>query len=89
MKMQIKINSNSIIRDARFKTYGCSSAISSSFLVAEMVKGMHIDVSGNIKNFEIAEELALAPVKIYCSILAEDTIKAAIHNYKEKHDLVN
>ena len=85
MKLQIKVDSDGIIRDARFKTYGCGSAIASSSLVTEMVKGMHIDTAQNIKNSQIAEELALPPVKIHCSILAEDAIKAAIDDYRKKH----
>ena len=85
MKLQIKVDENGIIRDARFKTYGCGSAIASSSLVTEWVKGMHIDDAVNLKNSEIAEELALPPVKIHCSILAEDAIKAAIADYREKH----
>jgi len=90
MKLQIKVdNDTGIITDARFKTYGCGSAIASSSLVTEWVKGKTIDEAGSIKNSQIAEELALPPVKIHCSILAEDAIKAAIKDYKEKHDLVN
>ena len=89
MKLQIKVDENGIIRDARFKTYGCGSAIASSSLVTELVRGMHIDVASNIRNSQIAEELALPPVKIHCSILAEDAIKAAIADYKNKHDIVN
>ena len=89
MKLQIQVDSDGIIRDARFKTYGCGSAIASSSLVTEMVKGMHIDAALKLKNSQIAEELALPPVKIHCSILAEDAIKAAVNDYKEKHDLVN
>jgi nitrogen fixation NifU-like protein len=85
MKLQIKVDENGIIRDARFKTYGCGSAIASSSLVTEMVKGMHVDAAINIRNSQIAEELALPPVKIHCSILAEDAIKAAIEDYKSKH----
>jgi len=85
MKLQIKVDSDGIIRDARFKTYGCGSAIASSSLVTEWVKGMHIDDASNLKNSQIAEELALPPVKIHCSILAEDAIKAAIADYREKH----
>lgn len=85
MKLQIKVDSDGIIRDARFKTYGCGSAIASSSLVTELVKGMHIDVANQIKNSEIAKELALPPVKIHCSILAEDAIKAAINNYRGKN----
>ncbi len=86
MKLQIKVDENGIIRDARFKTYGCGSAIASSSLVTEWVKGMHINDAVNLKNSQIAEELALPPVKIHCSILAEDAIKAAIEDYKKKHD---
>jgi nitrogen fixation NifU-like protein len=85
MKLQIKVDENGIIRDARFKTYGCGSAIASSSLVTEMVKGMHLDDASNIRNSQIAEELALPPVKIHCSILAEDAIKAAVEDYKRKH----
>jgi nitrogen fixation NifU-like protein len=85
MKLQIKVDEDGIIRDARFKTYGCGSAIASSSLVTEWVKGMHIDDASNLKNSQIAEELALPPVKIHCSILAEDAIKAAVKDYKEKH----
>jgi nitrogen fixation NifU-like protein len=89
MKLQIKVDAAGIITDARFKTYGCGSAIASSSLVTELVKGMHLDEAAKIRNSEIAEELALPPVKIHCSILAEDAIKAAVKDYKEKHDLVN
>jgi nitrogen fixation NifU-like protein len=85
MKLQIKVDENGIIRDARFKTYGCGSAIASSSLVTEMVKGMHLDDAVNIRNSQIAEELALPPVKIHCSILAEDAIKAAVEDYRKKH----
>jgi nitrogen fixation NifU-like protein len=85
MKLQIKVDENGIIRDARFKTYGCGSAIASSSLITEMVKGMSLDEATAIKNSDIAEELALPPVKIHCSILAEDAIKAAVADYKEKH----
>ena len=85
MKLQIKVNEAGIIEDARFKTYGCGSAIASSSLVTEWVKGKSLDQAGAIKNTEIAEELALPPVKIHCSILAEDAIKAAIADYKNKH----
>ena len=88
MKLQIKVE-NGIIRDARFKTYGCGSAIASSSLVTEWVKGKTLDEAFTIKNSDIAEELALPPVKIHCSILAEDAIKAAVLDYKKKHDLVN
>jgi nitrogen fixation NifU-like protein len=90
MKLQIKVDENGIITDARFKTYGCGSAIASSSLVTEWVKGMHIDQASVLKNSDIAEELALPPVKIHCSILAEDAIKAAVADYKSKHhDHVN
>ena len=84
MKLQIKVE-DGIIRDARFKTYGCGSAIASSSLVTEWVKGKTLDEAYTIKNSEIAEELALPPVKIHCSILAEDAIKAAINDYRGKH----
>ena len=86
MKLQIKVDEDGIIRDARFKTYGCGSAIASSSLVTEWVKGMHIDDAVKLKNSQIAEELALPPVKIHCSILAEDAIKAAIEDYKKKQN---
>jgi nitrogen fixation NifU-like protein len=89
MKLQIKVSDDGIITDARFKTYGCGSAIASSSLITEMVKGMTLDQAGAIKNSEIAEELALPPVKIHCSILAEDAIKAAVEDYKKKHDNIN
>jgi nitrogen fixation protein NifU and related proteins len=88
MKLQIKVQ-DGIITDAKFKTYGCGSAIASSSLVTEWVKGMHIDEASKLKNSEIAEELALPPVKIHCSILAEDAIKAAVADYKNKHDFSN
>lgn len=88
MKLQIKVI-DGIITDAKFKTYGCGSAIASSSLITEMVKGMTLDQAGAIKNSEIAEELALPPVKIHCSILAEDAIKAAVIDYKSKHDHIN
>jgi len=87
MKLQIKVNDDGIIEDARFKTYGCGSAIASSSLVTEWVKGKTLDQAATIKNTEIANELALPPVKIHCSILAEDAIKAAIEDYRKKHDL--
>jgi nitrogen fixation NifU-like protein len=87
MKLQIKVDEDGIIRDARFKTYGCGSAIASSSLVTEWVKGMHIDDAVNLKNSQIAEELALPPVKIHCSILAEDAIKAAINDYRNRHSI--
>ncbi len=85
MKLQIKVNEQGVIEDARFKTYGCGSAIASSSLVTEWVKGKSLDEAGKIKNTQIAEELALPPVKIHCSILAEDAIKAAIEDYRRKH----
>ena len=86
MKLQIKVNPvTGLIEDARFKTYGCGSAIASSSLVTEWVKGKTLDEAVSIKNTQIAEELALPPVKIHCSILAEDAIKAAVQDYKEKH----
>lgn len=84
MKLQIKVNDNGIIEDAKFKTYGCGSAIASSSLVTEWVKGKTLDQAGQIKNSQIAEELALPPVKIHCSILAEDAIRAAINDYQLK-----
>ena len=85
MKLQIKVDENGIISDARFKTYGCGSAIASSSLVTEWVKGKTLEEAGTIKNTAIAQELALPPVKIHCSILAEDAIKAAIEDYRKKH----
>ena len=88
MKLQIRVE-DGIIRDAKFKTYGCGSAIASSSLVTEWVKGKTLDQAGAIKNAEIAEELSLPPVKIHCSILAEDAIKAAVADYKSKHDTSN
>jgi len=84
MKLQIRVE-NGIIQDAKFKTYGCGSAIASSSLVTEWVKGKTLEQAGEIKNTQIATELALPPVKIHCSILAEDAIKAAIEDYKRKH----
>ena len=84
MKLQIKVSAEGIIEDAKFKTFGCGSAIASSSLVTEWVKGKSLDEAGDIKNTDIAEELALPPVKIHCSILAEDAIKAAIDDYKTK-----
>jgi nitrogen fixation NifU-like protein len=84
MKLQLKISKDGIIEDAKFKTYGCGSAIASSSLVTEWVKGKSIEEAGKIKNTDISEELALPPVKIHCSILAEDAIKAAIEDYKSK-----
>lgn len=88
MKLQIQVNEEGIITDAKFKTYGCGSAIASSSLVTEWVKGKTLDQAGEIKNIQIAEELALPPVKIHCSILAEDAIKAAIKDFKEKHNVI-
>ncbi len=85
MKLQIKVNEQGVIEDAKFKTYGCGSAIASSSLVTEWVKGKTLDQAMEIKNTAIAEELALPPVKIHCSILAEDAIKAAVADYKAKH----
>jgi len=87
MKLQIKVGKDGIITDAKFKTYGCGSAIASSSLVTEWVKGMHIDDASNLKNSQIAEELALPPVKIHCSILAEDAIKAAVNDYRNRHSV--
>ena len=84
MKLQIKVNKQGVIEDARFKTYGCGSAIASSSLLTEWVKGKTLDEAARIKNTQIAEELALPPVKIHCSVLAEDAIKAAISDYQEK-----
>ena len=89
MKLQIKVSNEGIITDAKFKTYGCGSAIASSSLITEWVKGKTLAEAGSIKNSEIAEHLALPPVKIHCSILAEDAIQAAIADYKQKHDLIN
>ena len=87
MKLQIKVDDDTgIITDAKFKTYGCGSAIASSSLVTEWLKGKTLDEAGTIKNSAIAEELALPPVKIHCSILAEDAIKAAVKDYKDKHN---
>jgi nitrogen fixation NifU-like protein len=83
MRLQIKVNDSGIIEDARFKTYGCGSAIASSSLLTEWVKGKTLDEASEIKNTQIAEELALPPVKVHCSVLAEDAIKAAIKNYHE------
>jgi nitrogen fixation NifU-like protein len=84
MKLQIKVNDLGVIEDAKFKTFGCGSAIASSSLVTEWVKGKTLDEASTIKNTQIAEELALPPVKIHCSVLAEDAIKAAIEDYKTK-----
>jgi nitrogen fixation NifU-like protein len=85
MKLQIRVSASGIIEDAKFKTYGCGSAIASSSLVTEWVKGKTLDEAMSIKNTQIAEELALPPVKIHCSILAEDAIKAAVEDYRTKH----
>ena len=87
MKLQIKVDENGIITDAKFKTYGCGSAIASSSLVTDMLKGRSLDQAQEIKNSEIAEELALPPVKIHCSVLAEDAIKSAIEDYRKKHGI--
>ena len=89
MKLQLRINDDGIIEDAKFKTFGCGSAIASSSLVTEWVKGKNIDEAAKIQNSQIAEELALPPVKIHCSVLAEDAIKAAIHDYKLKKGLLS
>ena len=86
MKLQIKVGDDGRIAEAKFKTYGCGSAIASSSLVTEWVKGKTLDEAATIRNTDIAQELALPPVKIHCSILAEDAIKAAIEDYKKKHD---
>ncbi|MBV1842645.1 MULTISPECIES: Fe-S cluster assembly scaffold IscU [Photobacterium] len=86
MKLQIKVSEDGIIQDAKFKTYGCGSAIASSSLITEWVKGKTLDEAAAIKNSAIAEELELPPVKVHCSILAEDAIKAAVSDYKKKHE---
>ena len=86
MRLQIRVNDAGVIEDAKFKTYGCGSAIASSSLVSEWVKGKTLEEAGKISNAEIAEELALPPVKIHCSILAEDAVKAAIADYRSKHE---
>jgi Fe-S cluster assembly scaffold IscU len=86
MRLQIQVSDEGIIEDAKFKTYGCGSAIASSSLLTEWVKGQHIDAAAEIKNTEIAEELALPPVKIHCSVLAEDAIKAAVRDVREKQE---
>ncbi len=88
MRLQIKVNDEGVIEDAKFKTYGCGSAIASSSLATEWMKGKTLDEAAAIKNTQLAEELALPPVKIHCSVLAEDAIKAAIRDYKEKNGLV-
>lgn len=85
MKLQIKVGDNDVIEDARFKTYGCGSAIASSSLLTEWVKGKTLEEASEIKNSEIADELALPPVKVHCSVLAEDAIKAAISDFKQKN----
>ena len=87
MRLQIKVNADGIIEDAKFKTYGCGSAIASSSLLTEWVKGKNLDEAEQIRNTQIAEELALPPVKIHCSVLAEDAIKAAVQDYKQKNGL--
>jgi nitrogen fixation NifU-like protein len=84
MRLQIKVNDQGVIEDACFKTYGCGSAIASSSLLTEWVKGIHIDKAETIRNTELAEELALPPVKIHCSVLAEDAIKTAVNDYRKK-----
>ncbi|MDO5530511.1 Fe-S cluster assembly scaffold IscU [Sutterella sp.] len=89
MRLQIKVNDEGVIEDAKFKTYGCGSAIASSSLVSEWVKGKTLDEAGKITNAEIADELALPPVKIHCSILAEDAVKAAIADYRAKQTKEN
>ncbi len=86
MRLQIKVSEDGVIEDAKFKTYGCGSAIASSSLLTEWVKGKTLEEAQQIKNSEIAEELALPPVKVHCSVLAEDAIKAAVSNYTEKQD---
>lgn len=86
MRLQIQVNDEGVIEDAKFKTYGCGSAIASSSLLTEWVKGKNLDEAASIKNTEIAQELSLPPVKIHCSVLAEDAIKAAVKNYREKQD---
>ena len=86
MKLQLKINDDGIIEDAKFKTFGCGSAIASSSLITTMVKGKTIEYAENISNADVAKELSLPPVKIHCSVLAEDAIKAAIKNYRDKND---
>ena len=86
MRLQIQVNDDGVIEDAKFKTYGCGSAIASSSLLTEWVKGKNLDEAASIKNTEIAQELSLPPVKIHCSVLAEDAIKAAVKNYREKQE---
>ena len=89
MRLQIRVSPDGIIEDAKFKTYGCGSAIASSSLLTEWVRGKSLDEAGEISNVEIAQELSLPPVKIHCSVLAEDAIKSAINNYRGKHDTSN
>ena len=86
MRLQIQVNDDGVIEDAKFKTYGCGSATASSSLLTEWVKGKNLDEAASIKNTEIAQELSLPPVKIHCSVLAEDAIKAAVQNYRDKQD---
>ena len=86
MRLQIQVNDDGVIEDAKFETYGCGSAIASSSLLTEWVKGKNLDEAASIKNTEIAQELSLPPVKIHCSVLAEDAIKAAVQNYRDKQD---
>ena len=86
MRLQIQVKDDGVIEDAKFKTYGCGSAIASSSLLTEWVKGKNLDEAASIKNTEIAQELSLPPVKIHCSVLAEDAIKAAVQNYRDKQD---
>jgi len=86
MRLQIQVSDEGVIEDAKFKTYGCGSAIASSSLLTEWVKGKNLDEAASIKNTEIAQELSLPPVKIHCSVLAEDAIKAAVQNYRDKQD---
>ena len=86
MRLQIQVSDYGVIEDAKFKTYGCGSAIASSSLLTEWVKGKNLDEAASIKNTEIAQELSLPPVKIHCSVLAEDAIKAAVQNYRDKQD---
>ncbi len=88
MRLQIKVNESGVIEDAKFKTYGCGSAIASSSLASEWMKGKTLDEAESIKNTQLAEELALPPVKIHCSVLAEDAIKAAVRDYKQKKGLL-
>lgn len=85
MKLQIKVDTDGLIEDAKFKTFGCGSAIASSSLITEWIKGKSLDEAGEIKNTQIAQHLSLPPVKIHCSVLAEDAIKSAIQDYKDKH----